>query len=250
MNEESQTSIQESQAVTPAVAKKVATSTVPKWEQTAKLRVTAGLKKLVKATVMLKEKDAAEADTRHLVTDILVDVLGYDKYENLTAEFAVKGDWADYGVRIDKQLIAFIEVKRISQKLSASHLKQVESYALKEGVQWAVLTNAQVWQAYHVMPVKGQQSEVTLIFEVDILGENMKSSQKTDLMFLISIEGLSKGRLAEYLSAQTAISPKTLKPILISNDVLATVRKEIKRKTKHNIDPKELKSAVERLLGM
>jgi hypothetical protein len=99
------------------------------------------------------------------------------------------------------------------------------------------------------MPVKGQQSEVTLIFEIDILDESMKPSQKTDLMFLISKEGLSKGRLAEYLSAQNAISPKTLKPVLTSTDVLATIRKEIKRKTKHNVDPKELKQAVERLLG-
>ena len=90
MNEDSQSPIQESSAITPAVAKKVPTSTVPKWEQTAKIRVIAGLKKLVKPTVMLKEKDAAEADTRHLVTDILVDVLGYDKYENLTAEFAAR----------------------------------------------------------------------------------------------------------------------------------------------------------------
>jgi predicted type IV restriction endonuclease len=250
MSEDIQSPIDASPASAPAVAKKVVANTVPKWEQTAKLRVAAGLKKLTKPTMMLKEKDAVEADTRHLVTDILCDVLGFDKYENLTAEFAVKGDFADYGVRIDKQLQAFIEVKRISQKLSASHLRQVESYALKEGVQWAILTNAQVWQAYHVMPVKGQQSEVTLVFEVDILDENVKTSLKTDLMFLLSIEGLSKGRLAEYLSAQNAVSPKTLKPILLSNDVLATVRKEIKRKTKHNIDPKELKQAVEKLLGM
>ena len=249
MNDELESVAETITASDAVVTKKAVVSAVPKWEQTAKLRVTAGLKKLAKPTVMLKEKDAAEADTRHLVTDILVDVLGYDKYENLTAEFAVKGDWADYGIRIDKQLEAFIEVKRISQKLSASHLKQVESYALKEGVQWAILTNAQVWQAYHVMPVKGQQSEVTLIFEVDILDENLKPSQKTDLMFLISKEGLSKGRLAEYLSAQNAISPKTLTPILLSNDVLATIRKEIKRKTKHNVDPKELKQAVERLIG-
>lgn len=232
----------------PATGKRTAVSSIPKWEVAAKARVSTGLKKLVRPTVMLKEKDAAEADTRHLVTDILVDVLGYDKYENLTAEFAVKGDWADYGVRIDKQIKAFIEVKRIAQKLSASHLKQVESYALKEGVQWAILTNAQVWQAYQVMPIKGQQSEVTLIFEVDLLNENMKPSQKIDLMFLISKEGLSKGRLSDFLSAQNAISPKTLKPILVSNDVLATIRKEIKRKTKHNVDPRELKQAVERLL--
>lgn len=249
MNNEVENAVEGSGAREAVDVKKTVTNAMPKWEQAAKARVTTGLKKLTKPTVMLKEKDAVEADTRHLVTDILCDVLGFDKYENLTAEFAVKGDFADYGVRIDKQLTAFIEVKRISQKLSASHLKQVESYALKEGVQWAILTNAQVWQAYQVVPVKGQQSEVTLIFEVDILDESIKSSLKTELMFLISIEGLSKGRLAEYLSAQNAISPRTLKPILLSNDVLLTIRKEIKRKTKHNVDPKELKQAVERLIG-
>ena len=109
----------DSQEIIPvAAALKSAAPGAPKWEQSAKTRVSAGLKKLIKPTLMLKEKDAAEADTRHLVTDILTDVLGYDKYENLTAEFAVKGDWADYGIRIDKQLLAFIEVKRITQKLS------------------------------------------------------------------------------------------------------------------------------------
>jgi predicted type IV restriction endonuclease len=229
--------------------KKALQNDSPKWEVTAKTRISNSIKKLNKPTLLLKEKDALEADTRHLVTDILVDALGYDKYENLTAEFAVKGDFADYGIRIDKQLEAFIEVKRISQKLSPSHLRQVESYALKEGVQWAILTNAQVWQAYHVTPVKGQQSEVTLIFEVDILDETLKPSAKTELLFLISKEGLSKGRLAEYLSAQNAVSPKTLKPILLSEDVLVAVRKEIKKKTKHNIDLKDLKIAVQKVLG-
>jgi predicted type IV restriction endonuclease len=224
-------------------------SGIPKWETNAKSRISVALKKLTKPTLLMKEKDALEADTRHLVTDILVDALGYDKYENLTAEFAVKGDFADYGIRIDKQLQAFIEVKRVSQKLSASHLRQVESYALKEGVQWAILTNAQVWQAYHVTPVKGQQSEVTLIFEVDILDETLKPSAKADLLFLISKEGLSKGRLSDYLSAQNAVSPKTLKPIFLSDDVLAAVKKEIKKKTKHNIDTKDLKNAVKKLLG-
>jgi predicted type IV restriction endonuclease len=238
-----------SEKAVPAPMKKALQNDSPKWEVTAKTRISNSIKKLNKPTLLLKEKDALEADTRHLVTDILVDALGYDKYENLTAEFAVKGDFADYGIRIDKQLEAFIEVKRISQKLSPSHLRQVESYALKEGVQWAILTNAQVWQAYHVTPVKGQQSEVTLIFELDILDETLKPSAKTELLFLISKEGLSKGRLAEYISAQNAVSPKTLKPILLSDDVLAAVRKEIKKKTKHNIDLKDLKIAVQKVLG-
>ncbi len=204
---------------------------------------------MVRPTLMLKEKDAAEADTRHLVTDFLVDVLGYDKYENLTAEFSVKGDWADYGIRVDKQLLAFVEVKRISQKLAESHLRQVESYALREGVQWAILTNAQVWQAYQVVASKGQQSEVTLVFEVDILDESLKPGTKTDLLFLISREGLTRGRLAEYLSAQNAISPKTLRSVLTSSDVLDAVRREIRKKTKHNVDVKDIKAAVSLLVS-
>lgn len=51
-------------------------------------------------------------DTRLLVTDMLCYGLGYDKFDDLTTEFAVRGEFADYGVRIDKQLVAFIEVKR------------------------------------------------------------------------------------------------------------------------------------------
>lgn len=224
-------------------------SGAPKWEMNAKSRISSGLKRLQKPTIMLREKDAAEADTRHLVTDFLVDVLGFDKYENLTAEFNVKGDWADYGIRIEKQLVAFVEVKRITQKLSVTHLRQVESYALKEGVQWAILTNAQVWQVYYVQPIKGQQSEVTLIFEVDTLDESMRPAQKTDLLFLLSREGLTRGLLDDFRSAQNAVSPKTLKPILLSDDVLSAVRKEVRRKTKHLVDEKELKQAVSRLLG-
>jgi len=222
---------------------------VPKWESNAKTRIQSNLRKIVKPTLMLKENDAVEADTRHLVTDILVDVLGFDKYENLTAEYSVKGDFADYGIRLEKQLVAFVEVKRISQKLATSHLRQVESYALKEGVEWAILTNAQIWQAYQIKPMPGQQSEVTLIFEVDLLSDEVKPATKTDLMFLISREGISRNKIREYLEAKNAISPKTLIPILTSDDVLAAVRKEIKKQTKFNVDAKELKAVVKGMLG-
>lgn len=231
------------------VAPTPTTQAIPKWEQNARLRITAGIKKLAKPTLTLKEKDAVEADTRHLVTDILVEVLGYDKYDDLTAEFAVRGEFADYGIRIDKQLEAFVEVKRISTPLSPKHLRQVESYALKEGVKWAILTNAQIWQLYHVLPAQGKQSEVTLIFEVDLLSDSVKPSAKTDLMFLISREGITKGKLDDRLREQNATSPKTLIPILLSPPVIDAVRKAIKAKTKFGVDAKEVKSALQKLLG-
>lgn len=50
----------------------------------------------------LVARDANEGDTRLLVTDFLCEGLGYDKYEDLTTEYQVKGEFADYGVRLDK----------------------------------------------------------------------------------------------------------------------------------------------------
>ena len=44
-------------------------------------------------------------------------------------------------------------------------------------------------------------------------------------------------------------SVKTLKPIFLSDEVLSAIQKEIKRKTKFNVELKDLKQAVERILG-
>jgi predicted type IV restriction endonuclease len=44
--------------------------------------------------------------------------------------------------------VAFVEVKRVAQKLTESHLSQVLAYAVNHGLAWMLLTNGQVWQAY------------------------------------------------------------------------------------------------------
>ena len=77
-----------------------------------------------------------------LVTDFLCDGLGFDKYADLTTEHQVKGEFADYGVRIDRDLVAFIEVYAVATKLSTRHLHQVAMSAVNEGVD-SVLERAQ-----------------------------------------------------------------------------------------------------------
>lgn len=122
----------------------------PKWETAALERVKSAVKKFNKPLADLMTRDANEGDTRLLVTDFLCEGLGYDKYADLTTEYAVRGEFADYGVRIDKELVAFIEVKRIGTKLGIKHLRQVQMYAVNEGVEWMVLTNGAEWHAYHL----------------------------------------------------------------------------------------------------
>lgn len=224
------------------------TSGLPKWESTARDRIKSGLTKITKPIEALRSRDAVEADTRLLVTDILCDLMGYDKYEDLTAEYQVKGEFADYGVRIDKQLVAFVEIKRVSQKLNSTHLRQVENYALKNGVSWAILTNAQQWQVYHVQASSGEQSELTLIVDVDLLDPSIKTNEKIDRLFLLSKEAIQRGRLDSFWREKFATSSKTLRPILLSDSVIDEIRKELWRITRLRIENSEVRLALESMI--
>jgi hypothetical protein len=102
-------------------AKKAGGRQMPKWEADARDRVKVAVRRFARPLTDLIARDANEGDTRLLVTDFLCDGLGYDKYEDLTPEYQVKGEFADYGVRIAKQLVAFVEVKRAATKLGAKH---------------------------------------------------------------------------------------------------------------------------------
>jgi Type I restriction enzyme R protein N terminus (HSDR_N) len=151
---------------------------MPKWETETRDRVRTAIRRFAKPLADLIARDANEGDTRLLVTDFLCEGLGYDKYEDLTTEYQVKGEFADYGVRIAKQLVAFIEVKRCTTKLSPRHLRQVEMYAVNEGVEWIILTNGQVWQVWHL--TAGLPVILDPALEVDLLGEGRPDPQGRD----------------------------------------------------------------------
>lgn len=88
-------------------------STAPKWETAARERMRAAIKRFNKPPADLVARDANEGDTRLLVTDMLCEGFGFDKYAELTTEYRVKVEFADYGIRLDKDLIAFPEMKRV-----------------------------------------------------------------------------------------------------------------------------------------
>lgn len=215
------------------------TNALPKWEQDARDAIKSSIRKFSKPLQDLVQRDANEGDTRLLVTDILCDALGYDKYEDLTTEFAVRGEFADYGIRIDKQLVAFIEVKRAAQKLNVRHLRQVETYAVKEGLEWVILTNGQVWQAYHVFAATGQQVEVNLAFEVDLLGDE-SPAKKTEALFYLHRGALKRNLIDDLWKRKAATAPAALADVLLTDSVLDAVRKAIRTASKYNPDTDEL----------
>lgn len=217
----------------------------PKWATESRDSIRSSLRKFQKPLTDLVSRDANEGDTRLLVTDFLCYALGYDKYEDLTTEFAVRGEFADYGIRIDKQLIAFIEVKRAAQKLNARHLRQVETYAVKEGLEWLILTNGQVWQAYHVTVAPGQQVATDLVFEVDLLGDE-QAAKKIDKLFHMHRSAMKRNTIDEYWKQQAATAPETLAIVLQSPAVLDAIRKVIRRESGFNPDTASIGTALVR----
>lgn len=209
----------------------------PKWETAARERMKGAIKKFSKPLADLVARDANEGDTRLLVTDMLCDGFGFDKYAELTTEYRVKGEFADYGIRLDKDLIAFLEVKRITTKLAAKHLRQVETYAVNEGVEWVILTSGVVWQVYHI--TGGLPIVVDLALEVDLLGDDTLSHKANQLYYLTK-ESLKRRQIDTLWQAKRATSPKSLAKVLTSDNVVTAIRKELKRTTGQSVTDPEV----------
>ncbi len=234
---------QEAPQETPKTAK--APPSAPKWEIDARERIKLELRQAAKILPVLIEADAVEANTSVFVHKFLCDGLGFDPFADLTGEYQVKGEFADYGVRIDKQLVAFVEIKRVTTKLAEKHLAQVKAYAINEGVEWAILTNGQHWQVYHLEPKNaatiagGPLVDVTLTIEVDLLGEETPSKKIEKLLF-ITKDSLKKHQIDELWKVRRATSPRSLAKTLCSEPVLEALRRELKKQTGHNATTAEI----------
>jgi predicted type IV restriction endonuclease len=225
----------------PAAGRPSRTAAAPKWETEARARVRTAVRRFAKPLADLVARDANEGDTRLLVTDLLCEGLGYDKFEDLTTEYQVRGEFADYGVRIAKQLVAFIEVKRAATKLGAKHLRQVEMYAVNEGVEWMILTNGQVWQMWHLTP--GMPVVLDLALEVDLLSES-SISRKADTLYYLSKEAFKRRVIDELWKVKAATSPKSLAATITSDAVIDQIRRELRRQTGHNASQDELRDLI------
>lgn len=75
-----------------------------------------------------------------IVTDILSEVFGYDKYSEITRELCVRGTFCDLATRVDGNFQLLIEVKAIGLDLKDAHIKQAVDYAANQGIEWVALT--------------------------------------------------------------------------------------------------------------
>ena len=190
-------------------------------------RIAAQMKRYQGVLATIQKKDISEADTVTVINDILADVCGYDKYHEVTSQYAIRGTFVDLAVKVDENIRFLIEVKAIGIELKDSHIKQAIDYAANEGIEWVVLTNGAVWRVYNVH--FGQPIEKILVCEVDLIALSPKSDEILECFGNLSRESFSKGNMADLLHQKQVTNKFTVAALLISDDVLDDLRKEIRR---------------------
>src|SRR5205807_255074 len=104
-------------------------------------RIAAGIKRFQPILSSARSRDVNESDTVVIVTDMLHEVFGYDKYSEITSEHAIRGTYCDLAIKLDGVLSFLAEVKPAGSELKESFVKQAVDYAANQGVDWVLLTN-------------------------------------------------------------------------------------------------------------
>ncbi len=190
-------------------------------------RIAAGMKRFQPIVSAAKARDVGESDTVTIVTDMLADIFGYDKYAEITSEHAIKGTYCDLAIKIEGSIQSIIEVKAVGIDLKDQHVKQAVDYAANQGVEWVVLTNGVTWRVYKVFFIRPIEHE--MVIEFDFVGLNPRLQQHLDLMYLFCKEGWAKSVLGDYHTHKQALSRFFLGAIILSDPVLEIIRRELRR---------------------
>jgi predicted type IV restriction endonuclease len=190
-------------------------------------RLTASLKRFQPILAAAKARDVNESDTVILVTDMLAEVFGYDKYTEVTSECAVRSTYCDLGIKVEGKFLFLIEVKAIGLELKDQYVKQAVDYAANQGTDWVLLTNGECWRAYKIGFTKPITNE--LVLELQISQLNPKKAADLELVWHLTREGWAKSAIDEFHTQRQALSRYTLAGIVLSQPVLDTIRREVRR---------------------
>ena len=177
-----------------------------------------------------KSRDVNEADTVTIVKDIFSDIFGYDKYQELTSEYAIRSTYCDLAVKLGDKPHLLIEVKAIGLDLKESHLRQAVDYAAKEAIDWVVLTNGYLWEVYRLL--FGRPTKYEPVFSTDLLEINIRNISEIEKLFLLTKEAAAKQAITAYHEEKQIKNKFVLAALLLQESVVDVIRKNFNRLSK------------------
>ena len=190
-------------------------------------RFTKSIPRFQKVLRIAKDRDVNESDTVAVLTDILCEVFGYDKYLEVTSELAIRSTYCDLAIKIEDKVQFLIEAKAIGIELKDTHMKQACDYGANHGVQWVVLTNGIEWRVYRIR--FEQPINFDLVWTFDFLALNPRDEKDQEVMFILAKEGLGKNAREDFYERVQSVNRYMIGNLMLAEPVLATVRRELKK---------------------
>ena len=190
-------------------------------------RAKKSLRKYHRLVTDARSRDINESDTAVIVTDFLCEVLGYDKYQDMTTEFAVRGSYCDLAIKVDGKVSYLLEIKSVGTELKENHVRQAVDYGAKEGCDWVLLTNSAEWQAYRIK--YEQPIDYELALSISLLDKNLKLGAIAQHFYLISAEGSAAGDIDKYWRQKEATSRYVVAQLLLDDLVTGVLRRQLRR---------------------
>jgi predicted type IV restriction endonuclease len=206
-------------------------------------RLASGLKRYQPILDSARARDVNESDTSMIVSDMLAELFGFDKYTEVTRELCIRGTYCDLAVKIDQKLQFLIEVKAIGTELKDQHVKQAVDYAANQGIEWVALTNGADWRVFRVS--FGKPIDKELVLDINVLSLQSKDEDHISRLFLLTRESIVKSALEAYHDQKQATSKFILSAVVQSDAVLEVVRRELRRMSPDiRIETEDLRSAM------
>jgi predicted type IV restriction endonuclease len=174
-----------------------------------------------------KDRDVNESDTVTIITDMLADLFGFDKYTEVTSEQAIRGTYCDLAVKLEGVIKYLIEVKAIGLTLKENHLRQAVNYGANQGIPWVVLTNGIQWEIYRIKFERPIDQEHTC--SIDILDLNARKAEDLERLYLLCREGLAKDAIEEFHAHAQNVNRFVIAALIQSDPVLNVLRRELRR---------------------
>lgn len=209
----------------------------------ARSRIMDGLKKYSRIVGQARQRGMNERDTADIVKAMIGDMLGYDPFFDVTAEISVRGQSADYAVMIDRRVQFLLNVKSLSVVPNAAHMLRMSGSSTPPYAEWALLTNSDVWSCYRLGV--GPDRHAELVFRVSLL-DSVSIDEKVQRFYLVCKEGVQDGSLQDYWERVRILNPGRLTSIILSDDVLNLIRRELQRTANYRIDPQSLYALLAR----
>lgn len=174
-----------------------------------------------------KDGDINEDDTVAIVADILSDVFGFEKYSEVTREFAIKGTYCDLAIEMRGGIEYLVEVKAVGLTLKENHLRQAVNYGANHGVEWIVLTNGVNWEVYRVRFERPIGAD--LVSSFNFLELNPRKQEDQAKLFIMCKEGLSRGEMKRLHEYVRSVNKFRIGAVILSEKVLALITRELKK---------------------